>query len=460
MNYFNLYAISPIDGRYGKEILELKNIFSEYAFLKFRIIIEIRWLQKLFSIPEIVEINMFNYSDHKILNKIIKNFDYNDVNQIKILEKITRHDIKALEYFLKNKILYKVFHTSILSFIHFSCTSEDVNNLAYANMINTMRTKLLIPYWEKIIFTMQNMAINYKNISMMARTHGQPAISTTLGKEISNFYYRLYRQLLQLKKIKILGKINGAIGNCNAHLISYPILNWYYISKEFVNSFNIDWNYCTTQIEPHDYISEILSCIVRFNIILINFNQDIWKYISLKYFKQKNNIGESGSSTMPHKINPIDFEKSEGNLGLSNTMMNYMISKLPISRWQRDLTDSTVLRNFGSAMSYAIISYKSLLLGLNKITVNYHVIQKDLHYKWELLSEPIQIIMKKYGIHNSYETLKLLSKGKNINSMLIHQYIDTLKIPKREKIRLKTLTTQTYIGNAIRITKKIYNKII
>ncbi|CAL4042609.1 Adenylosuccinate lyase [Buchnera aphidicola (Phyllaphis fagi)] len=457
MNYFNLYAISPIDGRYSQDTSKLKNIFSEYAFLKFRTTIEIRWLQKLSSIPEIFKLDKLNQLDNEILNNIIKHFNYDDAKYIKTIEKTTQHDVKAIEYFLKNKISYKLFNHSILNFIHFACTSEDINNLAYANMMQTTRINLLIPYWENIIFNIRNIAFKFQNISMLSRTHGQSASPTTVGKEMSNFYYRMYRQLKQLKKIKIFGKINGATGNYNAHVIAYPMLNWYQISKEFVTSLNIHWNPCTTQIEPHDYISELLSCIIRFNIILINFNQDIWGYIALNYFNQHNNLNEIGSSTMPHKINPIHFEKSEGNLGLSNAIMNHMISKLPISRWQRDLTDSTVLRNLGVAISYSIISYKSLLLGLKKITINYNTIKKDLSNKWELLSEPIQIVMKKHGINNAYEKLKLLTKGKQMNSILIHQYIDSLKIPNQEKIKLKKITPNNYIGNSIKITKNIYN---
>ncbi|CAL4320660.1 adenylosuccinate lyase [Buchnera aphidicola] len=454
MNNFCLTAISPIDGRYHKNTSILKNIFSEYAFLKFRIKIEICWLKKLSSIPDVFQLPTFNENTNKILSDIIKNFDYEDAKKIKEIEKSTCHDVKAIEYFLSQKISVKLNDPTILNFIHFACTSDDINNLAYAVMLKKTRSKVLIPYWKKILLTIKDMAINFQNVTILSRTHGQPATPSTVGKEMLNFYYRLYRQYNQLKNIIILGKFNGTVGNYNAHMTAYPLINWSEISEEFVNSLGIDWNPCTTQIEPHDYISEIFSCICRFNTILINFNQDIWGYISLNYFKQKTKQNEIGSSIMPHKVNPIDFEKSEGNLGLSNSIMNHMIAKLPISRWQRDLTDSTILRNIGVTMGYSIIAYESLLIGLSKITVNFSELKNSLNDKWVLLAEPIQTMMRKYGISNGYEELKKITRGNYVDALIISQYIENLNIPDYEKDRLKKITPHNYIGDVINIIQK------
>ncbi|CAL4320591.1 adenylosuccinate lyase [Buchnera aphidicola] len=458
MNDFSLLAISPIDGRYYKNTRRLKKIFSEYAFFKFRVKIEIKWLQKLSSISEVLELPALTTKNVQILNNIIDNFNFNDAKEIKNIEKITNHDIKSIEYFLKKKISEKIIdYKNIINFIHFSCTSEDINNLAYAYMMKISKIDILLPYWSKILITLKSMAKDFKNISMLSRTHGQPATPSTLGKEIINFYYRLYRQFKQLKKINILGKFNGATGNYNAHIIAYPLINWKKVSEEFVTSLGFHWNPYTTQIEPHDYISEIFSCICRFNTILINLNQDFWGYISLNYFIQKNRKNEVGSSTMPHKINPIDFEKSEGNLGLSNAIMNHMISKLPISRWQRDLSDSTVLRNIGIAIGYSMISYDAILSGLQNIQVNNIKIKEDLYNQWQLLSEPIQTVMRRFGISDSYEQLKKLTRGNNINFQDIHKYIDNLTIPKKEKKILKQITPMNYIGDAINIVQNICN---
>ncbi|QCI27178.1 adenylosuccinate lyase [Buchnera aphidicola] len=456
MNNFFLLAISPLDGRYYQQTLILQNIFSEYAFLKFRLKIEIQWLKQLSLIPEIIELPKFNKVTNNILDNIINKFDYHDAQEIKKIETIISHDTKSIEYFLRKKISLKIpDNLSIINFIHFACTSDDINNLAYACMIKKSIFKILIPYWKKILLYIKLLSNKFKNISILCRTHGQPATPSTLGKEIVNFYYRLKRQFIQLKNIIILGKINGATGNYNAHISAYPNVNWYKISQHFVTNLGLQWNPCTTQIEPHDYISEIFSCMIRFNTILISFNQDIWGYISLNYFNQHIIDTEVGSSTMPHKINPIDFEKSEGNLGLSNAIMNYMILKLPISRWQRDLSDSTVLRNIGVIFGYCIISYDSILSGLKKIKINYLNIKNDLNNKWELLAEPIQTIMRKFKIPNAYEKLKKLTRNKNININKIHQYIDQLTIPNIEKERLKKINPENYIGYAIQLVEKI-----
>lgn len=457
MNNFSLSAISPIDGRYHKNTLMLKNIFSEYGFLKFRVKIEIRWLQQLSCIPDIIELPQFNDSTNNILNNIIKDFNYNDALEIKYIEKTTQHDIKAIEYFLKKKISCKLYdYDSIVNFIHFACTSDDINNLAYACMIKKTIFEILVPYWKEILSVIKYLSYEVKNVSMLARTHGQPATPSTLGKIIINFYYRLKRQFIQLKNVSILGKINGATGNYNAHIAAYQNLDWHKISQNFVNNLGLQWNPYTTQIEPHDYMSEIFSCIIRFNTILINFNQDIWGYITLNYFCQKITDTEIGSSTMPHKINPINFEKSEGNLGLSNAIMNHMILKLPISRWQRDLSDSTILRNVGVVFGYSLVAYDSLLLGLKKIEVNYKNIQKDLCDKWQLLAEPIQTVMRRFGIPNAYEKLKKLTRYQVINKNDIHEYINTLEIPEFEKEKLKKINPNNYIGCAIALVEELH----
>ncbi|WP_343128353.1 adenylosuccinate lyase [Buchnera aphidicola (Takecallis taiwana)] len=457
MNNFFLSAISPIDGRYHQNTLMLKNIFSEYGFLKFRLKIEIRWLQKLSMIEDIIELPRFDNHVNKILNDIIKNFNYEDALEIKNIEKTTQHDVKAIEYFLKKKISFKIRnYESIVNFIHFACTSDDINNLAYACMIKKTIFEILIPYWKKILSSIKSLAYDCKNISMLSRTHGQPATPSTLGKIISNFYYRLKRQLLQLNNITILGKINGATGGYNAHIAAYQNIDWHKISQNFVTSLNLQWNPYTTQIEPHDYISEIFSCIIRFNTILINFNQDIWGYITLNYFNQKVIESEIGSSTMPHKINPIHFEKSEGNLGLSNAIMNHMILKLPISRWQRDLSDSTILRNMGVVFGYSCVAYDSILLGLKKIDVNYKNIKKDLCDKWQLLAEPIQTVMRRFGIPDSYEKLKKLTRQQIITRDHIYQYINQLNIPEFEKEKLKKINPNNYIGYSSTLVEKLY----
>lgn len=452
MNNLFLSAISPIDGRYCNITSILQEIFSEYAFLRFRLQIEILWLQQLSLIPEIIELPKLNNRINIVLNNLIKEFNYNDAQKIKEIEQTTSHDIKAIEYFLRNQIFSKLpEYRSMIHFIHFSCTSDDINNLAYAKMMKITLFQILLPTWKKIILSLKDIAFTSKKIIILSRTHGQSATPSTLGKEIANFFYRLKRQYIQMKKINMLGKINGATGNYNAHKSAYPDINWHNISKIFVQKLGFVWNPYTTQIEPHDYLSEIFGCMIRFNTILINLNQDIWGYISLNYFDQRSISQEIGSSTMPHKINPIDFEKSEGNLGLSNSIMNHMILKLPISRWQRDLSDSTVLRNIGVAISYSIISYDAVLCGLRKIKINQFKMKKDVINQWQLLAEPIQTVMRKFGILNAYEKLKLLTRNQDINIHAIHKYIDNLKIPKVEKIKLKHIKPNNYIGDAIKI---------
>ncbi|MFV9997799.1 MAG: adenylosuccinate lyase [Arsenophonus endosymbiont of Dermacentor nuttalli] len=449
MELSSLTAVSPIDGRYSDKVSILRPIFSEFGLLKFRIQVEVRWLQKLAACSEIRELPPFSSDVNGYLERIVANFTENDALQIKKIEQTTNHDVKAVEYFLKEKMAAMPELEKGAEFIHFACTSEDINNLAHALMLKTARDEVILPQWQKIINRIKEMAHVYRALPLLSRTHGQPATPTTLGKEFTNVAYRMERQYQQLMQIEILGKINGAVGNYNAHLSAYPHINWHQFSKEFVSSLGIEWNPFTTQIEPHDYIAELFNCIARFNIILIDFDRDIWGYIALNHFRQKTVPGEIGSSTMPHKVNPIDFENSEGNLGLANALLNHLANKLPISRWQRDLTDSTVLRNLGSGIGYALIAYQATLKGLNKLEVNEQNLLTELDANWEVLAEAIQTVMRRYGIEKPYEKLKALTRGKHATADDIKAFIDNLDLPQTEKNRLKTMTPANYIGYSI-----------
>ncbi|OCG04388.1 adenylosuccinate lyase [Gilliamella apis] len=450
-----LTALSPIDGRYGDKTTELRTIFSEYGLLKYRVQVEVRWLQKLANQADILEVPTLSEQATKHLNEIVDNFNEQDAMRIKTIEKTTNHDVKAVEYFLKEKVNTNEELQAINEFIHFACTSEDINNLSYALMLKTARDTVLIPYWNKLIATITTQAKTYRDLPLLSRTHGQPATPSTIGKEFANVVYRLKRQLKQLESIEILGKINGATGNYNAHMVAYPQINWHKFSEEFVTSLGLQWNPYTTQIEPHDYIAEYFDCIARFNTIMIDFDRDVWGYIALNHFKQKTVAGEIGSSTMPHKVNPIDFENSEGNLGLANAIMSHLGSKLPISRWQRDLTDSTVLRNLGVGIGYAIIAYQSTLKGLNKLEVNQEHLLDELNRNWEVLAEPIQTVMRRYAIEKPYEKLKELTRGKRVDAQGMQQFIDSLALPEHEKARLKQLTPANYIGFAINFVDEL-----
>lgn len=450
-----LTALSPIDGRYGDKTTELRTIFSEYGLLKYRVQVEVRWLQKLANQADILEVPTLSEQATKHLNEIVENFNEQDAIRIKTIEKTTNHDVKAVEYFLKEKVNTNQELQAINEFIHFACTSEDINNLSYALMLKTARDTVLIPYWNKLIATITTQAKTYRDLPLLSRTHGQPATPSTIGKEFANVVYRLKRQLKQLESIEILGKINGATGNYNAHMVAYPQINWHKFSEEFVTSLGLQWNPYTTQIEPHDYIAEYFDCIARFNTIMIDFDRDVWGYIALNHFKQKTVAGEIGSSTMPHKVNPIDFENSEGNLGLANAIMSHLGSKLPISRWQRDLTDSTVLRNLGVGIGYAIIAYQSTLKGLNKLEVNQEHLLDELNRNWEVLAEPIQTVMRRYAIEKPYEKLKELTRGKRVDAQGMQQFIDSLALPEHEKARLKQLTPVNYIGFAINFVDEL-----
>ncbi|MCC8374461.1 adenylosuccinate lyase [Photorhabdus sp. HUG-39] len=455
MELSSLTAVSPIDGRYGDKVSALRTIFSEFGLLKFRVQVEVRWLQKLAECAEIKEVPAFDTDANAYLNEIIANFNEQDAMRIKTIERTTNHDVKAVEYFLKEKVAHVPALHQVSEFIHFACTSEDINNLAYALMLQTAREEVLLPQWRQMIDTIKKMASEYRDLPLLSRTHGQPATPSTVGKEFANVAHRMERQYRQLEQAEILGKINGAVGNYNAHIAAYPQVDWHQFSETFVTSLGITWNPYTTQIEPHDYIAELFDTIARFNTILIDFDRDIWGYIALNHFKQKTVAGEIGSSTMPHKVNPIDFENSEGNLGLANAVFSHLASKLPISRWQRDLTDSTVLRNLGVGLGYALIAYQATMKGLNKLEVNEQHLLDELDQNWEVLAEPIQTVMRRYGIEKPYEKLKELTRGKRVDGEGMKTFIDGLDLPEEEKIRLKAMTPANYIGRAITLVDEL-----
>ncbi|MDU7482014.1 MAG: adenylosuccinate lyase [Hafnia alvei] len=455
MELSSLTAVSPIDGRYGDKVTALRPIFSEYGLLKFRVQVEVRWLQKLAACAEIREVPAFDADANAYLDKIVAEFSEQDAQRIKTIERTTNHDVKAVEYFLKEKVAEVPALHAVSEFIHFACTSEDINNLSHALMLNTAREEVIKPQWRKIIDAIAGLSQEYRDIPLLSRTHGQPATPSTVGKEFANVAYRMERQFRQLGNVDILGKINGAVGNYNAHVVAYPEVNWHQFSEEFVTSLGIQWNPYTTQIEPHDYIAELFDCIARFNTILLDFDRDIWGYIALSHFKQKTIAGEIGSSTMPHKVNPIDFENSEGNLGLSNAVLGHLAAKLPVSRWQRDLTDSTVLRNLGVGLGYALIAYQSTLKGISKLEVNRDHLLDELDHNWEVLAEPIQTVMRRYGIEKPYEKLKELTRGKRVDAAGMQAFIDGLALPDDEKTRLKAMTPANYIGEAITLVDKL-----
>nr|WP_024967778.1 adenylosuccinate lyase [Pantoea sp. IMH] len=451
MELSSLTAVSPVDGRYGDKVSPLRGIFSEFGLLKFRVEVEVRWLQKLAACAEIREVPAFDADANAYLDAIVANFSEEDAARIKTIERTTNHDVKAVEYFLKEKVASVPALHAVSEFIHFACTSEDINNLSHALMLETARQEIILPYWTKIIAAVKDLAVQYRDIPLLSRTHGQPATPSTLGKEMANVAYRFERQLRQLERIEILGKINGAVGNYNAHIAAYPEVDWHALSESFVTSLGITWNPYTTQIEPHDYIAELFDCMARFNTILIDFDRDIWGYIALNHFKQKTIAGEIGSSTMPHKVNPIDFENSEGNLGLANAVMQHLASKLPLSRWQRDLTDSTVLRNLGVGVGYALIAYQATLKGIAKLEVNRDRLLDELDHNWEVLAEPVQTVMRRYGIEKPYEKLKELTRGKRVDAAGMQAFIDGLPLPEEEKTRLKQMTPANYLGRAVQM---------
>jgi len=451
----SLMAISPLDGRYADKVKPLRELFSEYGLIKFRVMVEIRWLQMLAEYAKMPELPELNRETKNILNIIIDEFSEKDAERIKQIEFDINHDVKAVEYFIKERVQDHARLKKMSEFIHFGCTSEDINNLAYGLMLQSARQQCILPALDKLLNQMKSMAHEYADLAMLSRTHGQPATPTTVGKEIANFCVRLQRQSDQLRAAPILGKMNGATGNYNAHVIAYAQTDWQQLSKEFVNKLGLTWNSHTTQIEPHDYLAEIFSIMARINTILISFNRDVWGYISLNYFQQRSVDKEVGSSTMPHKVNPIDFENAEGNLGLANALFEHMAAKLPISRWQRDLSDSTVLRNIGVAMAYSLLAFQSTGRGLEKITPNPTVLAADLDQHWEILAEPIQMVMRRYGIEHPYEKLKAFTRGKTMNKKLLQQFIETLELPAEVKNQLYHLTPHNYLGLAAKLAKRI-----
>ncbi len=447
MDLSSLTAVSPVDGRYGRKTKQLRPIFSEYGLIYHRVLVEIRWLQALSRQAEIIEVPTLSEQANKLLENIIERFSETDALRVKEIESTTNHDVKAVEYYLKEKIADNDELMAINEFIHFACTSEDINNLSHALMLKAGR-ELLLNQFQDLTAVIEQLAIDNAEVSILCRTHGQPASPSTLGKEMANVAYRMQRQITQLSSVEILGKINGAVGNYNAHISAYPDINWESFAKSFVESLGITFNPYTIQIEPHDYIAELFDVVIRCNTILIDFSRDIWSYISIGYFKQKTIAGEVGSSTMPHKVNPIDFENAEGNLGIASAIMTHLAQKLPISRWQRDLTDSTVLRNLGVGFAHVFIALDSLQRGISKLEVNEPLIAEDLDRNWEVLAEPIQTIMRRYGIEKPYEKLKELTRGQRVNQQIMQQFVKSLDIPDQAKQQLMLLTPGSYIGNA------------
>jgi len=450
-----LRAISPLDGRYRKNLGKLESIFSEHALMKYRTTVEIRWLQFLAEQKVLPELQPFSQTANAFLNHLIENFDGESSIAIKKIEDTINHDVKSIEYFLKEKIEKETGLAHAIEFIHFGCTSEDINNLAYALMLQCARKECLLPDLNNLISILKNFAHEHAEQPMLARTHGQPATPTTVGKEIANVVSRLQRQMKQLNHAEILGKLNGATGNYNALAVTYPKINWPTLSENFLTSLGLTPNTYTTQIEPHDYIAELFAILIRTNTILLDFNRDMWSYISLEYFKLKTVDNEVGSSTMPHKVNPIDFENAEGNLGIANALLDHLAQKLPVSRFQRDLSDSTVLRNMGVAIGHTLLAWQSTVRGLGKITVNAATIRADLNHHWEILAEPIQMIMRRLGMEKPYEQLKNFTRGQTMTRELIHQFIQSLVISDEVKNQLLELTPENYVGYAAELAKNI-----
>lgn len=455
MDLSALSAISPIDGRYGSKTVALREVFSEFGLIKRRVVVEIRWLQSLARHTGIAEVPPLSASASALLDNIAETFSEEDAGRIKAIEATTNHDVKAVEYFIKEKFAGTAELESIAEFVHFACTSEDINNLSHGLMLRDGILGVLKPAMESICGSLAAIAQESADAAMLSRTHGQTASPTTMGKEIANVVARLRRQLALLEQVEFLGKINGAVGNYNAHLCAYPDVDWQAHAEDFVVSLGLSWNPYTTQIEPHDYMAELFDAIARFNTILIDFNRDIWGYISLGYFKQKTIAGEVGSSTMPHKVNPIDFENSEGNLGLANAVFDHLGAKLPVSRWQRDLTDSTVLRNMGVGAAYSLIAYQSAAKGIGKLQLNQARLAEDLDNSWEVLAEPIQTVMRRYGIEQPYEKLKELTRGQDMSQAVIQAFVTSLDLPAEARDALLALTPQSYTGNAASQAKAI-----
>ena len=450
-----LTALSPTDGRYADKTKALRPWFSEYGLIYHRVLVEIRWLQMLASHPQIGEVPPFSAQANAFLESILSHFAESDALRIKAIERTTNHDVKAVEYYLKEKIAGQAELEAVSEFIHFACTSEDINNLSYALMLKGGMEQVIQPELAKVTQAMRQLAHDYAEIPLLSRTHGQPASPSTLGKEMANVAYRLQRQQKQIQAAEYLGKINGAVGNYNAHLSAYPDIDWQSTAEQFVTSLGLTWNPYTIQIEPHDYIAEVFDAVARYNTILIDFCRDVWGYIALGHFKQKVVAGEVGSSTMPHKVNPIDFENAEGNLGIANALMTHLAQKLPISRWQRDLTDSTVLRTLGVGLGHSMIAYQSALKGIGKLEANEANTRADLDANWEVLAEPIQTVMRRYAIEQPYEKLKALTRGQRITPERLREFVTALDMPQAAKDELLAMTPATYIGNAVTQAKAI-----
>ena len=455
MDLTGLTAISPVDGRYGSKTTDLRPIFSEFGLIRYRVLVEIRWLQTLSRHPGIPEVPVFSAEADRLLEEIAEQFGVADAQRIKEIERTTNHDVKAVEYFLKERVAAHPQLQGASEFIHFACTSEDINNLAHGLMLSAGREQVLLPEMDAVIAAVRDLAHRYADQPMLSRTHGQPATPTTLGKEMANLVHRLRIQRDRVAEVTLLGKMNGAVGHYNAHRVAYPDVDWPGLTRGFVESLGLAWNPYTTQIEPHDYMAELFDALARFNTILIDLSRDLWGYISLGYFKQRTVAGEVGSSTMPHKVNPIDFENAEGNLGIANAILRHLAEKLPISRWQRDLTDSTVLRNLGVGLAHTSIALQSALRGIGKLEADPARMAADLDANWEVLAEPIQTLMRRYGVERPYERLKELTRGQRIGPEALKVFIDGLEIPQEAKAELAALTPATYLGDAARLAREI-----
>ena len=449
MHLSSISALSPVDGRYGSKTAALRPYFSEFGLIYNRVLVEVRWLQRLAEHPQIGEVAPLSDEANALLERLINNFDEDAAQRVKDIESTTNHDVKAVEYYIKEQFKDNAELLAINEYVHFACTSEDINNLSHGLMLKQGLEQVMVPEMTQVLAQIKHLAHTHQNQPMLSRTHGQTASPSTMGKEMANVAARLERQLKQIKQMEFLGKINGAVGNYNAHYTAYPEIDWQANAQVFVESLGLTWNPYTTQIEPHDYIAELFDAIARFNTILLDFDRDIWGYISMGFFKQRTIAGEIGSSTMPHKVNPIDFENSEGNLGIANALLQHLASKLPVSRWQRDLTDSTVLRNLGVGLAHSLIAYQATLKGISKLELNAARLDADLDNAWEVLAEPIQTVMRRYAIEEPYEKLKALTRGKTINATIMADFIDSLDLPQSVKDELKTLTPANYIGNAV-----------
>ena len=455
MSFNSLTSLSPLDGRYAAKVDALRDQFSEFGLIRRRLQVELEWLKALAAEAHFAEIPAFSSATVAELDQLVAGFSPEQAAEVKEIEAVTNHDVKALEYWIKRKLAGNVEVMQVSEFIHFACTSEDINNLSHALMLQTASKQTMLPALDRVTARLRDLAHEHADLPMMSRTHGQPATPTTLGKEMANVVYRLERARSRIADVGLLGKINGAVGNYNAHLAAYPGFDWEGFAKRFVENLGLEFNPYTIQIEPHDAMAELFDAFARANTIMIDLNRDVWGYISLGFFKQRLKAGEIGSSTMPHKVNPIDFENSEGNLGLANAVLKHLAEKLPISRWQRDLTDSTVLRNMGVALGYTLLGYDSLLRGLNKLEANADCLCTDLDANWELLAEPIQTVMRRYGIANPYEKLKELTRGNRVSREGMQNFVQSLEIPEDAKDSLLKLTPWDYTGKAAELARRI-----